>query len=365
MRVLVVLGASGGHIFPALSIINTLKKDVSDLELAAIAIKQRLQKEILAGEENINLIWLKPALNLPSRFKLACISRIATVLKIFLNSFFILRRLKPDITIGFGGFASVPVIFQARLMDIPVIVQEQNVRPGLANRILFPFVNKIAIGFKESQLYINKRYSKKVVFTGNPLRSDIYKMDRKKALGWFDVEDKFTILVVGGSQWAHKINNVFLQSALFMKDKIDFQVIHISGNNDYESVYNEYTKAGINFRLYAFLKEINFAYNAADLVISRSGAGSISEISFLGLASILIPYPFAKRHQEKNAEVMSEEKAAIVIQEIDLTVERLSNTILKLKADPGVLESLCLNASGLAKKDASAEFVAQMKILAR
>jgi UDP-N-acetylglucosamine--N-acetylmuramyl-(pentapeptide) pyrophosphoryl-undecaprenol N-acetylglucosamine transferase len=252
------------------------------------------------------------------------------IFKTSLKSMLILLRFKPDLVIGFGGYASFFLVFFAWLLRIKTIIHEENVLMGRANRLLSPFVDCISIGFKQTEELLSF-YKQKMVFTGNPLRKDFKIIEKKEASQYFGFSpDYFTILVMGGSQGAHRINIEFLKSIFLLKNKVLFQVIHLTGEKDFAFLDKEYKNINIKIALFKFLKPMHYAFSAADLVICRAGAMTISEIIFFKLPAIIIPYPYAYRHQMYNATILRDNGCAILIEEDRLNSEVLSESILRL-----------------------------------
>ncbi|MFH1640975.1 MAG: glycosyltransferase, partial [Candidatus Omnitrophota bacterium] len=195
------------------------------------------------------------------------------------------------------------------------LIHEQNVVCGRANRLLLRFADKIAVSFPETSEYL-ERYRKKIVVTGNPMRKDLSRIDKNKALDYFSFDKKkFTILVMGGSQGSHRVNTAFLKAVSKIPDKSRLQVIHLSGAEDYGSLKEAYKGLNINAELFGFLASMQYAYSACDLVLSRAGATTISEIIFYRLPAIIIPYPFAYQHQLDNAKILEKKGLAIIIQD--------------------------------------------------
>jgi UDP-N-acetylglucosamine--N-acetylmuramyl-(pentapeptide) pyrophosphoryl-undecaprenol N-acetylglucosamine transferase len=193
-------------------------------------------------------------------------------------------EFRPDIVIGFGTIDCLPLLLLAWIFRVKTLIHEQNVLPGRANRLLARFSDRIAISFEETREHL-AAYEKKIVLTGNPIRKELEKIDRLKALGFFGFkEDKFTILVMGGSLGSQRINAAFLKAASLLTDTSGLQVIHITGIKDCELIKARYKDLNIESRVFGFLNSMQYAYSACDLVISRAGATSVTEIMFFGLS---------------------------------------------------------------------------------
>ncbi|MCM8790032.1 MAG: UDP-N-acetylglucosamine--N-acetylmuramyl-(pentapeptide) pyrophosphoryl-undecaprenol N-acetylglucosamine transferase, partial [Candidatus Omnitrophica bacterium] len=248
-------------------------------------------------------------------------------LKSCLQSLFLVFEFKPDVVVGFGGIDSIPLLMLAWFSHTKTLIHEQNVIPGKANRLLAKFADKIAVSFKETEEYLGAE-RKKLVLTGNPLRQQLTRIEKHTALIFFEFSaNKFTILVMGGSQGAHKINTVFLEVLKSFSGGDRLQIIHICGNKDYDFLAKEYKKLNLNVKLFSFLKEIWYAYSAADLAVCRAGATTIAELIFFKLPAIIIPYPFAEAHQKQNAEVLEKRGSAVVVDEQNLSVGLLRQVL--------------------------------------
>lgn len=353
MKVVIACGGSGGHIFPAVALAQGLKDKDKGIELLFIGSNAVLDKRIFE-KENLNYRLL-------SSNKLSYEVSLKTTIffiKLFfdtLKSFFILMRYSPDAVIGFGGYISSPVILAAYILRIPKIVHEQNVVPGRANNILFRFADKIAISFEETRRYLG-RFGYKAIFTGNPIRITLLKDDRAGNIKKFGLDpNKFTILVIGGSQGAHNLNKIFLQAlARLGTDKSSLlQIIHITGITDYGWANQAYEELAFEHRVFSFVDNIEEAYSASDLVITRSGASAIFEIAYFGRPMILIPYPFAMSHQAENARVFSRSGAAIQIDEKEMSVNLVKDRIELLLNDRGMLSQMAKRAKALSVPDSS------------
>ena len=321
MKFVIATGGTGGHLFPALRVARELKRAGNDiLFLGSFARgKEQIQKSGFIFEE----IGAKGFVAVS--FKGKIISVIAMIKAMF-KSIRSLKKFKPDVVLGFGGYGAFPVVLSAVFLRYPTLIHEQNAVPGRANAILAKFVRKIAISFQKSSRYFNP---KKTVLTGCPCHLPRHDADRAEILNEFQLkEGKITILVFGGSQGSQRINEAFIETARILKEKLDFQVIHISGGQDYQKLQDQYNQLGIPFALFEFLDKMEDAYHISDLVVSRAGAVTVSEIAAFQLPAIFIPYPYAYGHQKENASVLCDGNSAQFIEDKDLSVLRLGETIL-------------------------------------
>ena len=304
-------GGTGGHIYPAISIANELKSRFPNAEFLFVGAldKMEMEKVPQAGYK-IEGLWISgiqrrlTAKNLSFPFKL-----ISSLLK----SRRILKQFKPDVAIGTGGFASGPLLQMAVSKGIPSLIQEQNSYPGITNKILSKRANCICVAYDNLERFFPKE---KIIKTGNPVRQDIIDIDGKtiEAKDHFGLKhNKTTLLVLGGSLGARRVNQL-IESELDYFEKNNIQIIWQCGKL-YHRVYKVYD-ANENVQVHAFLNKMDLAYAAADIIISRAGASSVSELCIVGKPTLFIPSPnVAEDHQSKNAMAIVEKNGAIMITE--------------------------------------------------
>lgn len=318
MKIAITAGGTGGHIFPALAIINKIKSHDKNSKFLYFGTTDRMEKDIIP-EKGIPYIGIQmKGLNRKN------ILKNITVLKIYLAAIkkaeVELKKFKPDIVIGVGGYITAPVLVAANHLGIKTIIHEQNSIPGVSNKLLSHFVNKICVSFKESESYFPK---KKTIYTGNPRSEEILSMEKGKREDFgFNHKSKFIILVMGslGSLTMTKKMKELIPS---FKDK-DYQVLVVTGKNYYDN-YKD-VKTPTNVKIVPF-------YDAkymkdADLIITRSGASTIAEVTALLLPSIMIPSPYVTHnHQYKNAKALEDKKACKILEEKDFCKENLLSLI--------------------------------------
>ena len=320
MRIIIVAGGTGGHVFPAIGLAQALK--AGNIQILFIGTKRAIEDQVKKRGYDVETL---PITVMSFKSIIQSFYSVAGLIGSFLKGFEIFWRVKPDVVVGFGGYVTGPILLAAKLMNIPTLIHEQNAIPGKANSLLAKFVNKITISFNRTKKYFK---SDKVVLTGCPIREEFLDIEKEKALKFFDFDsNKFTILVMGGSLGSHAINQIFLETVSLFEERNKLQIIHICGNQDYEFFKQEYKKINIKSKVYGFFEEIGYAYKVADLVVSRAGASTITELMSFGLASILIPYPFASMHQMENAKVLVNSNAAVLIEEKNISASQLKNQI--------------------------------------
>lgn len=353
-RIIISGGGTGGHIYPAVAIADALKKRLDDPEILFIGAKGRMEMEkVPSAGYPIEGLWISgiqrklSMKNLSFPFKL--ISSLWKARKI-------MRRFRPDVAIGTGGYASGPMLRVASRKGIPSLIQEQNSYPGITNRILSKTVDRICVAFEGMEKYFPKE---KIRITGNPVRQDIIELSNKKkeAGEHFELKEKLrTILVIGGSQGARSINRCIgghLEDILQNEVQIIWQcgpAFHSLATNIVETLGSS---ERLRVKLHAFISRMDLAYAAADLVISRAGAIAISELCIAGKPLILVPLPYAAEdHQTRNAKALTEKDAAILIKDDELD-EKLVQELEKLLKDPSRQERMKKNILDLAKPDAT------------
>jgi UDP-N-acetylglucosamine--N-acetylmuramyl-(pentapeptide) pyrophosphoryl-undecaprenol N-acetylglucosamine transferase len=325
MKILIATGGTGGHIIPALVTARELKRRGHDIVFAGVFrhAGSKLKDEGFDYHEI-------SAKGFSTRSFSALAAFFVASVKSFFESVKILKQVKPDAVAGFGGYGSFWVVFAAVGQGFPTMIQEQNVKPGKANKLLSFFVKRIAVGFADAEKSLP---AKKTVVTGCPLRPIKTQFDRRAILAQFglaDAEGVPVILALGGSQGSLKINDEMIRAAVALKDKVAFSMIHICGEKDVEKCKAAYQSAGIRHCVLGFTDEIDKAYAIADLAVSRSGAMTVTELAAFGLPVIFIPYPYAGGHQRENAMVLAKTGLSVILDEKDLTADSLLVAILDL-----------------------------------
>ena len=354
-RIIISGGGTGGHIFPAISIANTFKGRFPDAEILFVGAEDRMEMEKVpaAGYEIVGL----PV----SGFDRARLWNNVKVVARLAKSLCLARRtvrdFKPDIAVGVGGYASGPTLWMAAAQGVPTLIQEQNSYAGVTNKLLSRRAGRICVAYEGMEKFFP---ADKIVVTGNPVRQDLEEArgKREEALAFFGLSpERKTILVVGGSLGARTINRS-VQGDLDKFFASDVQVIWQTGRYYYNDA-SRHLKAyrGMPIWCSDFITRMDYAYAAADLVISRAGAGSISELCLLGKPVILVPSPnVAEDHQTKNALALVERDAAVMIADKDAERE-LVPTALRLVGDADRLTALSRNIQGMAQRHSAERIV--------
>lgn len=361
MKIIMAGGGTGGHLFPALALAEEFKKNDKDVEIIFTGSKGRLEEKIVPeyGYE----LYLFDIEALKKRSGFGRIRSLFKALKAVLNATSMLRQLRPDGVIGSGSYSSGPVLLAASLMGIKTAIMEQNAMPGFTNRVLGKFVDRVYIAFEEAGKYFKVE---RTVVVGNPVRLDILSViDTRESLRG---KGKFNLFVFGGSQGATAINASFLDAAEYLTDIWgDLNVVHQSGDEGFQMVESAYKRKGLKVDLHKFITNMAEVYAKSDLVVCRSGATSIAELTSLGIASVLVPYPFASDdHQEINARSMENRGAAVIIKQDELTGKILADVIREFYENRDELKKVELAAKAVGKPDASKRIVTDyMKIFKR
>jgi len=294
MRLAVAAGGTGGHIYPALALAAEIKKQSPASEILFLGSEEGLEKDLIprAGFE-LRLIKARALLR---KFSYQAFSAPFLCALGFFQARKIMQKFSPRFLISFGGYVSLPAALAAKTLNLPILIHEQNVLPGMVNRFLARFAHTVFLSFDKSKDYISLDKSKGYV-VGNPVRQEIISADREKArqkLGY--TGEDFVVLVMGGSQGARKINEVIIKALPWLAQTSKLKIFHVVGKRDYALV--EKMLAG---KEYAFYRKVDYLYNiaevlaAADLVVSRAGATALAEFTVRGLPMILIPYPFRQK----------------------------------------------------------------------
>ncbi len=336
MKIMIAGGGSGGHIFPAASLMRELADKNPGLRIIFVISKRDEERRIFEYLKErgftfkLKIIPLRP---FKKRNIFGIVDFVSSLLVSSVFSFLFVMLERPRIVIGFGGYISGPLVLSAFLLGIPTLIHEQNICPGRANFILAKFAQRIGLSFEESERYLGQK--KKSVFTGNPLREDLLITDKNLASKKFGFDSGvFTILVLGGSQGARSINRNFIEALEVVKEnKLNWQFIHITGLRDFNWVSSIYEKLGLRARVFDLFKDMSIAYGACDLVITRAGASTLNELSYLAKPAIAIPYPYSGGHQLLNAKYYSKNDALIIIEEKDLTPQVLFKNINETSQD--------------------------------
>jgi UDP-N-acetylglucosamine--N-acetylmuramyl-(pentapeptide) pyrophosphoryl-undecaprenol N-acetylglucosamine transferase len=348
-------GGTGGHIYPAIAIANELKSRFPDAEFLFVGAKDKMemQKVPQAGYK-IRGLWIA---GLQRRLTVDNTLFPVKLITSLLKARRIIRDFKPDVVIGTGGFASGPLLQVAAIAGIPSVIQEQNSFPGITNKMLARRADKICVAYEHLERFFPKQ---KIILTGNPVRQDLIGIDdkREEALKYFNLDpNKKTLLILGGSLGARRINQLIAKEMVGFASQ-DIQVIWQCGKFYYEE-YKHFSD-NENMQVLAFIDRMDLVYAAADVVISRAGASSVSELCLVGKPVIFIPSPnVAEDHQTKNAQAVVDSEGAVLLKETELDT-KFTTTFNNLLADKNLQRKLSENIKQLAKPNATKDIVEEI-----
>jgi UDP-N-acetylglucosamine--N-acetylmuramyl-(pentapeptide) pyrophosphoryl-undecaprenol N-acetylglucosamine transferase len=355
LNVAIAGGGTGGHLFPGIAVAEAFKMKDPQNEILFVGVGNPFEKAALerAGYPQRTIaiegikgrgLWAKARAGL----------KIPVAL---FQAAGILSEMQADLVIGVGGYAAGPVAMAAWFKRIPVVICEQNTVPGITNRLLFPVARRIYLSFEATRGRIDPE--KKRV-SGNPVRQSFLKE--------VDVEsrekNKFTVLVVGGSQGAHAINMAFLAALAHLREKENIRIVHQTGAADRDQVARAYAEAGIDAEVKAFFHDMASRYRRADLVVCRAGATTVAELTAMGKAALFVPYPYAAdNHQEFNARALVDAGAAQMVLERDLSGDELAGCMDRLVENPAMLADMAARSKTLGRPGAAGFIVDDCYIL--
>ncbi|KGJ50377.1 undecaprenyldiphospho-muramoylpentapeptide beta-N-acetylglucosaminyltransferase [Paraclostridium dentum] len=353
MKVLLSGGGTGGHVYPAIAIANKIKEENPDAEIVFVGTEKGIESEIVPkyGYElrTVTVQGFKRKIDFDN------VKRVFKLFKGLEQSRRIVKKFKPDVVIGTGGYVSGPVLFNASMGKVPAIIHEQNSFPGVTNKILAKMVTKVLTSFEDSHVRFPEETRNKLVLTGNPVRKEILiskKSNSRRKLGI--QEDKKMVLCYGGSGGSRKIND---SMKVVIRDLVneDVAFIYATGKNFYDGFMSDISDLQLKpyQKVVPYLEDMASALAACDIVIGSAGAISLAEITALGKPSIIIPKAYtAENHQEYNAKSIESKGAGIAILEKNLTAETLNDTVFKLLGDRNLLIDMSNASKEIGKPEA-------------
>jgi UDP-N-acetylglucosamine--N-acetylmuramyl-(pentapeptide) pyrophosphoryl-undecaprenol N-acetylglucosamine transferase len=363
MRVLITGGGTGGHINPALAIAQKVRIERPDCALLFVGSRNSLESELVPKEgfdfKAVTAQYLRRKISLDN------IKTLFASAKGVMESIKIIKEFKPDIVVGTGGYVSGPVVLAAYIKKVPTMILEQNVYPGITNKLLSRIAGKVGISFEEAKKYFPESVQYKLIMTGNPVRKDIISADRRKSRTKYNLkpEDVF-IYSFGGSGGQISLNEAIIDVIKKYNGHNNVKILHVTGKKLYDGFMKDLTesiKLERNIEIKDYMYEAPLALSAADIVIGSAGAITIAEITAIGVPSILIPKTYtAENHQVYNARALEKEGAALVILEKDLTGGTLLKSIEEIIENKGRLKTMALNSKRLGNSDVENKIYATM-----
>ena len=359
MNIIISAGGTGGHIYPAVSIINKFKEKEKDLNVLYIGTHNRMEKDIIPSlgikYEAIEIYGFSKT-DLKRDVK-----NVFLIKKAIKKCMKIMEEFKPDIVIGVGGYVTMPVISAARKLHIPIAIHEQNSIPGKTNKLFAKNVDLVCTSYENSDKYFSS--AKKIVYTGNPCGENALTTTKipKESLGFH--QGKKLVLFVSGSLGSGTINDFALKLLSTIDENDNFEILYITGNDYYET-FTEGKTFAKNVKVIPFLNNLSGLFSDVDLIISRAGAGTLSEILALEIPSILIPSPYvANNHQYYNALDLKEKGVSLLIEEKDLDAKKMYDKMKELLNNSKEYQDMKENLHKLDMKNASTIIYEQIKEL--
>lgn len=357
MRILISGGGTGGHLFPGIAVAQEVLHSVSRSEVLFVSTDRETDRRVLADMD-----FRSMPLKVKGIKGKSILDRILALLQLpraLFTALKIVGEFKPDVVLGVGGYVTGPMLLAARLRGVPTCIHEQNSVPGLANRLLSKFVNRVCVSIPGTEKLFPEH---KTIHTGNPVRQEVKALSHgeKKQGG-------FTLLVMGGSLGAHAINQAMIEAVRVLKRRVPtgFVIIHQTGKADEEKVRKAYGDGGLTTTVSAFIDEMPMSMAKADLVVGRAGATSLAELTVMGKPMIIIPYPHAAdNHQEINGNMLVQGGAARMIRENELSGIGLAEEILELIQNDAKRQKMANMALKFGEPDAAKKIVRQCLDLA-
>ena len=352
LRIVIAGGGTGGHLFPGIAIADEFMTRHRNNRILFVSTGNSFEKSVLS-KADFKLETI-PVEGLKGR---GIFNQAKSILKLPLGVFkslSILKRFRPDLVVGVGSYSAGPVVIGAWILGIKIVLHEQNTLPGITNRALSRFADKIFVSFNGMAPFFSPR---KQFISGNPVRREILEQVEAHDVREPKIKERsrpFNVLILGGSQGAHRINTAVIEALAYLKEKGPFHFVHQAGPQDIETVKRAYSHHGVSGIVKSFFTDMARQYREADLIVCRAGATTIAEITVIGKGVIFIPFPFAAdNHQALNAAMLTEKGAAETILQQDLSGALLAKRIAYYAANPDALSLMAVKAKKIGKPDAA------------
>jgi len=363
MRIIIAGGGTGGHLFPGIAIAEAFTARDNENRVLFVSTGKPFEMSILSKTAFKHKPITAEGIKGRGIWKQAV--SVLKIPKAIFESIMILKDFRPDLVIGVGGYSAGPLVMAAWLVGIKIVLHEQNILPGITNRILSGFADRIYVSFKDTRLerfrWLAPVEPEKVLVSGNPVRKEILRstIDQQDVGSADQLQKKpFTVLILGGSQGAHSINTAVLETFEYLKEKDKYFFVHQTGSTDEQDVKRAYVKSGISCMVKSFFDDMASQYHNADLVVCRAGATTVAEVAAIGKGVIFIPYPFAAdNHQVLNAGSLENAGAAEMILQKDLSGKKLAERIEYYASSPGALKGMASRAKSIGRSDAAEAIV--------
>lgn len=362
IRVIIAGGGTGGHLYPGIALAEEIEKRWK-AKILFVGTNYGIENKVIPKTHyEFKKIWLR---GLQRKMNIGNLLLPLRLLVSLIQCTFLIVTFRPNLVLGTGGYVSGPALMMGIALGVPTIIQEQNSFPGLVNRLLGKWVNQVHVTYEASLPYFKKQPN--VFVSGNPVRGSFTKVERKKALNKFNLKkDKSTLFIFGGSQGAHAINMQVLNCLERLMGHPGLQILWATGPRDLNLVASKCQRFKERISIHPYIDDMASAYAASDMVLCRSGASTLSEVTICGLPSILIPFPYATSgHQEYNARTLEKAGAATVILEQALTESLLIQKIFELLDNADKRKAMARAARQLSKPNAAKEIVDKIDELIR
>lgn len=350
MNIVISGGGTGGHIYPALALIQEIKRHEPDSRVLYIGTERGLEATLVPKEgvpfESVYITGFKRSLSFEN------VKTVLRFLKATSRAKKLIRDFKPDVVVGTGGYVCGPVVYAGHALGVPTLIHEQNVIPGLTNKFLSRYTERVAVTFEGSAPYFP---AEKTVVTGNPRASEVVRANGEAGLASLDVPaGKKYVLIVGGSRGAKAINDAVIQLVPHLREHADYHIIYVTGEVHYEQTIKAIGDVPPNMTIRPFIYNMPEVLAGVDLIVNRAGASFLAEITALGLPSILIPSPYVtNNHQEKNGRWLEEQGAARVILESELSGKTLLEAMDRILKDESLTQTMSTASRSLGQTDAA------------
>ncbi|BAU27490.1 UDP-N-acetylglucosamine-N-acetylmuramylpentapeptide N-acetylglucosamine transferase [Aneurinibacillus soli] len=360
MNIVISGGGTGGHIYPALALIQEIKQHEPDSRVLYIGTERGLEANLVPKEgvpfESVYITGFKRSLSFEN---------VKTILRFFKatsRAKKLIRDFKPDVVVGTGGYVCGPVVYAGHSLGIPTLIHEQNVIPGLTNKFLSRYTERVAVTFEGSAPHFP---AEKTVITGNPRASEVVRANGEAGLASLGVPaGKKYVLIVGGSRGAKAINDAVIQLVPHLREHVDYHIVYVTGEVHYEQTVKAIGDVPPNMTIRPFIYNMPEVLAGVDLIVNRAGASFLAEITALGLPSILIPSPYVtNNHQEKNGRWLEEQGAACVILESELSGKTLMESIDSILKDESRARTMSVASRSLGQPDAAVLVYNELKAI--
>lgn len=357
-------GGTGGHIYPAVTVAEELLKESDTKEIFYVGNPKNLEYEIVKNKKNITFLPVSVS-GMPRKLSLKFLKWVWDLEIATWKALFYILKYNPDAIFTTGGYVSAPVAFASIILKQPFMIHDCDTHPGLVSKKVAPFAQCVSVAFEKSSELLN---SNNIICNGNPIRKSFSDYTKEEARNILNLQNKLTVMAMGGSQGAMTINKAILEAAQELTEKLDIQVIIQTGKKNYDEIIKKFEnnfpnyKENKNLIIKPYFDEMAIPLKASDIVVARAGSLSLSEINACSLASILVPYPHAAAdHQRKNAREMTEKGAALYLEDSECDGKNLMEKLKLLISDPEKIAEMGAIAESLSKENSTESIIKQLK----